>query len=93
MAEQKQQTAAPVQVSRKVVLIARTVLAVIVVIWIAGIFYFHSQMKATEQEILKLRQRRQQEEELQRREAIYRRAAMQQTAVQNGVQNAVDALK
>ncbi len=93
MAEQKTNNNAPIRVSRKLVILSRLVVALVFAVWVAGIFYFHSRMQATEQEILQLRQRKQQEEERLRREASYRRAVMERQAVQSGVQNAVDAFK
>lgn len=93
MTEKKEQQLAPVRVPRKWVILARIVVAAVFVIWVAGIFYFHSRVQATEQKILQLRQKRQQQEELQRRKALYQQAIMERQAKPAPSQNAVDAFK
>lgn len=93
MNENKKRANPPIQVSRKMIFIARAVVLIVLLVWVIGIFYFYSQVKETERQIAELKQKQQREEELLRRRAIYQRASMEQQAVQSGVQNAVDALK
>ena len=84
----------PIKVSRKMIWIARAVFLSVFIIWVAGIFYFHSKVRATERQIQELRQKKQRQEEMLRQEAILRQVAAQQYAPdQNRVQNAVDAFK
>lgn len=93
MIDKKKASTPPIQVSRKMVFVARGVVLVVFLVWVIGIFYFYSQVQETERQIAALQQKQQQQQELLRRQAIYQRASMEQQAVQSGVQNAVDAFK
>lgn len=85
------QNSAPI--SRRTVIIVRIIFFVLFVVWVAGGIYFYSEIQKTEAQIVQVRQEAQRKEELLRREAAYRRAALEQQTVQSGVQNAVDTFR
>ena len=93
MPEKQKLPPPPIKISRKMLFIARAVLLIVFILWIAGIFYFYSRIQETERQIEALKQRKQQQEELLRRQAIYQRAVLEQETATSGVQNAVDAFK
>ncbi len=80
-------------ISRRGVIIARIVIGLLIIVWLLGAFYLYSEVREADKKIVQIQQKAQQDKERLRREATYRRVAMEQQAVQSGVQNAVDALK